>query len=50
MHFFLPEDWPDLPEIQSALDKPELNALFALRRSFIEAGTGRAYSAYDLDR
>jgi TolB-like protein/Tfp pilus assembly protein PilF len=50
MHFFLPEDWPNLPEVQSALDKPELNALFALRRSFIEAGTGRAYSAYEIVR
>mgnify|MGYP001811655900 CR=1 FL=1 len=50
MHFFLPEDWPDLPEVQGALDKPELNALFALRRSFVKAGTGRTYSPYDLVR
>lgn len=42
MHFFLPEDWPHLPEVQGAL--------FALRRSLIKAGTGRTYSPYDLVR
>ena len=28
----LPEDWPDHPAIRAALDKPELNALFEIRR------------------
>ncbi len=30
--FYLPEDWPDHPGIRAALDKPEWNALFAIRR------------------
>ncbi len=50
MHFFLPEDWPNLPAVRSALNKPDLNALFELRRGFIKAGTGRIYSAYEVVR
>jgi len=30
--FTLPEDLPDHPALQAALDKPELNALFEIRR------------------
>jgi len=41
MHFFLPEDWRELPEVVTALAKPGLIELFALRRSFIERGVGR---------
>jgi TolB-like protein/Tfp pilus assembly protein PilF len=29
---YLPEDWPDHPAIRAALDKPELNSLFEIRR------------------
>jgi len=29
----LPEHWPDHPAIQAALDKPELNALYDIRRA-----------------
>jgi len=30
--FTLPENLPDHPALQAALDKPELNALFEIRR------------------
>ncbi len=33
----LPEDWPDDPAIRAALDKPELNALFEIRRKNLAA-------------
>jgi tetratricopeptide (TPR) repeat protein len=41
LYFFLPEDWPGLPMLQQALDKPDLVELFNLRRENISAGTGR---------
>lgn len=41
MHFFLPEDWRELPEVAAALDKPGLRELFRLRRNFVERGVGR---------
>jgi adenylate cyclase len=31
---FLPEQWPDHPAIRAALDKPDLVALYAMRRRF----------------
>jgi len=30
--FMVPENLPDHPALQAALDKPELNALFEIRR------------------
>ena len=44
-YLFLPEDWPDMPLLTAAMDKPDLRALFDLRRGHIAAGTGRAISA-----
>ncbi len=41
LYFFLPEDWPGLPRVQQALDKPDLNELYDLRRTNISAGKGR---------
>ena len=45
LYFFLPEDWPQLPQLQAALDQPELNALYELRRHNIAAGRGRVLAA-----
>jgi len=42
LYFFLPEDWPGLPLVQQALDKPDLVELFDLRRANISAGKGRS--------
>lgn len=47
LYFFLPEDFPAMPQLRSALDQPELRALFNLRRINFEAGTGRAYATPD---
>jgi TolB-like protein/Tfp pilus assembly protein PilF len=41
LYFFLPEDWPGLPMVQQALNKPDLVELFDLRRANILAGKGR---------
>ncbi len=41
LYFFLPEDWPGLPMVQQALNKPDLVELFNLRRANISAGKGR---------
>ena len=41
LYFFLPEDWPGLPMVQQALDKPDLVELYNLRRANISAGKGR---------
>lgn len=41
LYFFLPEDWPDLPLTQAALDHPDLQELYRLRRQHIAAGSGR---------
>lgn len=41
LFFFLPEDWPGLPLLQKALDKPDLAGLYNLRRENIAAGNGR---------
>jgi len=41
LYFFLPEDWPGLPMVQQALDKPDLVELYNLRRENISAGKGR---------
>lgn len=41
LYFFLPEDWPALPLVQKALDKPDLRELYNLRRANISAGKGR---------
>ena len=43
--FQLPENWPDDPGIQAALDKPELNALYEIRRRNLGmAPTGKSGS------
>ena len=41
LYFFLPEDWPGLPMVQQALNKPDLVELYNLRRANISAGKGR---------
>ncbi len=41
LYFFLPEDWPGLPLLQQALNKPDLVELYNLRRANIAAGSGR---------
>jgi len=41
LYFFLPEDWPQLPQLQEALAQSDLEALYELRRGNIEAGRGR---------
>jgi TolB-like protein/Flp pilus assembly protein TadD len=41
LYFFLPEDWPALPMVQQALNKPDLVELYNLRRANISAGKGR---------
>ena len=41
LYFFLPEDWPGLPRVQQALNKPDLVKLYDLRRTNISAGNGR---------
>ena len=41
LYFFLPEDWTGLPLVQQALDKPDLDELYDLRRANISAGKGR---------
>lgn len=45
LYFFLPEDWPGMPQLQASLVRGELVALFDLRRQHIAAGRGRAASA-----
>ena len=35
--WLLPEDWPDHPGIRATLDKPELKALFDMRRKYFKA-------------
>ncbi len=45
LYFFLPEDWPGMPQLQAALLRGELVALFDLRRHHIAAGSGRAAQA-----
>jgi len=42
LYFFLPEDWPDMPKLHRAMDKPDLNLLYQRRRKHIADGTGRA--------
>ena len=55
LYFFLPEDWPDMPKLHRAMDKPDLGRLFERRRAHIADGTGRASTIasakelYDLD-
>jgi len=39
LYFFLPEDFPGMPGVKQALDRPELAALYDLRR--IRTGYGR---------
>jgi Tfp pilus assembly protein PilF len=41
LYFFLPEDFPGMPKLHEALDRPELTALYDLRRLNAEAGRGR---------
>jgi len=41
MYFFLPEDWPALPRLHSALERPGLMELFDLRRRHMAEGRGR---------
>lgn len=41
LYFFLPEDWSDMPDLESALSQPDLAALHDLRRANIAAGRGR---------
>lgn len=40
-YLFLPEDWPDMPLLQAAMEKPDLRALYDLRRAHIADGSGR---------
>jgi Tfp pilus assembly protein PilF len=47
LYFFLPEDFPAMPQLRSALDQPELRALFNLRRINLGAGTGRVHANPD---
>jgi TolB-like protein/Tfp pilus assembly protein PilF len=42
--YLLPEEWPSHPAILAALDKPELNALFAMRRAYLRAQKQRGFS------
>lgn len=41
LFFYLPEDWPGMPRLQAALDRPGLSELFDRRRANIAAGRGR---------
>lgn len=41
LYFFLPEDWPDMPKLHRAMDKPDLVRLYERRRAYIADGTGR---------
>jgi TolB-like protein/Tfp pilus assembly protein PilF len=44
LYFFLPEDFPGMPGLKQALDRPELIALYDLRRVHAESGRGRSRS------
>ncbi len=41
LYFFLPEDWPELPLVRAALERPGLEELYQLRRQYIAGGSGR---------
>lgn len=41
LYLFLPEDWPDMPQLHAAMNKPDLSELYDLRRAHIANGTGR---------
>jgi len=41
--WLLPEDWPDHPGIRATLDKPELKALFDMRRKYFIAQKMRSF-------
>ncbi len=41
--WMLPEDWPDHPGIRATLDKPELKALFDMRRNYFKAQKMRGF-------
>jgi TolB-like protein/Tfp pilus assembly protein PilF len=42
MYFFLPEDWSSLPETRLALDRPELQELYEMRRQRSSGGVDDA--------
>ena len=41
--WMLPEEWPDHPGIRATLDKPELKALFDMRRNYFKAQKMRGF-------
>jgi TolB-like protein/Tfp pilus assembly protein PilF len=45
LYFFLPEDFPGMPRLEQALDRPELAALYDLRRVQAASGRGRRHGA-----
>jgi len=47
LYFFLPEDWPGLPQVQHILEQPDLVELFELRRANAAEGKGRVITERD---